>query len=162
MKSAVLECLTSCLVFHTITSLIVMLLFLYCWGLIFFFLCVVHRFSIPMKRWKWRALFLSKPNSLTSCKQRWTSQPKRKRWVIKVWEAEFRKLAMELNDWSLHDLVIYCVFEIFFLFLFLLHNTNTFQFKEHYKWLKKALSGNMSSLWPVSISVSTMSQVAAQ
>lgn len=53
----------------------------------FLHLCVIHRFSIPMKKWKWRALFLSKLNSLISCRQRWTNQQKRKRWVKKVWEA---------------------------------------------------------------------------
>lgn len=72
--------------------------------------CVVHRFSIPMKKWKWRALFLSKPNSLISCRQRWTNQRKRKRWVNKVWEA--------WNSVMVLWLVMCCVF-IRFCFIFL-------------------------------------------
>lgn len=72
-------------VFFTSVLLLGCLFLLLRWN--FLHICVVQRFSIPMKKWKWRALFLSKPNSLISCKQRWTSQRKRKRWVKEVWES---------------------------------------------------------------------------
>lgn len=69
----------------SITSLLGFIYFVWMQTSEYFWSCffILQRFCIPMKRWKWRALSHNKPNSLISCKQRWTSQPKRKRWIKK-------------------------------------------------------------------------------
>lgn len=100
-------------------------------------ICLSHRFSIPMKKWKWRGLFLSKPNSLISCRQRWTNRRKRKRWVKKVW-------GMELNDGFVISYVL-CIQNI--LFYLSLCNTNVSSSKYSSHWAQ-ALQGRMSFTWP--------------